>query len=48
MPSAWGGVGHITHEVVAAKRRAALLVNVFSRCDLANLRRLPLTSGAPG
>jgi len=31
----------------AAKRRAALLVNVFSRRELANCGRWPLTSGAP-
>jgi len=33
-------------KVGAAKRRAALLVNVFSRCELANRARWRLTSGA--
>ena len=45
MPAAPGVGGHVTHEVVAAQRRAALLVNVFARWELGNLRRWRLTFG---
>ncbi len=48
VPAAPGVGGHTTHKVVAAKRRAALFVNKSSRCELANLGRWPLTSGARG